>query len=439
VQHALTVRTARWCAGHSSPVVATWLAFILTAGLSGIGAAHWLAGPSAGGPDLTTSRWPLVALVLGVVLLVLISPTRTPVPTLFTGVVAVASVVLLGAVSTAVPISPLAGDVAVLLVISMSVHHVLFALWRHREALAAGYDAADTAQVVASTAGSAALVTGGTIVLATAVLVPIGGAALVPLATAVLVVVLIATVAALSLLPAMNGRLRHPTRRPPAPPASLTVSRLPRWVRIATVAASALALGGLAGYGLLRVLGPADPDGVPLLDTTEAVSVTTLLTVPAVAMLVAFRPVVVTLVTVLLNLVSVLAGLGVLAALADPVPGWAPMALVVVLFASTTPFHVYLLHQLRSEALTGMSPRNTIARASRRAWTASGGALVVTCGMWVIWGLTGHGDVRTFGLSTAAVLAVDATLIRLLLLPKLVVLSGRTSWWRRVREPRNGR
>src|SRR6185369_9810010 len=91
----------------------------------------------------------------------------------------------------------------------------------------------------------------------------------------------------------------------------------------------------------------------PLAADLDGCGVTTMLVVLGLATLVAYRRPVVALGTFLLNGVAVLAGLGLLALLVDPLPGWAPMVLVVVLLVPANHLQVYLLHRLRSETLAG--------------------------------------------------------------------------------------
>lgn len=428
---SLAVRASCWSAGHASAVIALWLVFVAVTELPGLTGGHRLGDGSAADPDVAANWWPVVAAPVAVLLTVPFSRLLLLVSALFTSVVTTASAALLDTVSESVAMSPLTGDAALLVVITVSVQHMLFAFCRRREALAGGNDAARAAQIVASTAGNAALVSGGGVAASLAALALAGSADLVPLATAVLVAVLVAALAALSLLPALNDRvLAAPNALPPQPPARWKVSDLPRFVRPVLIAAGVLTLGAAAVYGSLRVFSPGAPGRRPLAEDMDPSGVVTLLLVLGVATLVAYRRPVVALATFLLNGVAVLAGLGMLALLVDPLPGWAPMVLVVVLLVPANHLQVYLLHRLRSETLAGMSRRNTVAHACRRAWSASGGALLVTVVMWLVWGLTESGDVREFALATAVVLVIDTFVVRFYLLPRLAVLGGRANWWR---------
>ncbi len=407
------------------------------AALPGLAGGHRLGDGSLSDPDVAANWWPMVAAPIAVLMSAPLSRMLLLVSALFISVVTAASAAMLDAVSESVPMSPLTGTAALLIVITVAVQHMLFSLHRSREALASGNDASRAARIVASTAGSAALVAGGTLTASLTAVALAGTADLVPLATAVLVVVPVAAVAAVSLLPALHDRVLGSPRPPPALPSALKACHFPRFVRPTAIAVGVLTLGAAAGYGSLRVFSPACASCRPMAEDLDVRGVATLLVVLGVATFAAYRRPVVAVATFLLNGVAVLAGLGVLAVLVDPMPGWAPMVLVVALLVPANHLQVHLLHRLRSETLAGMSRRHTVAQASRRAWSAAGGALLVTVVLWLVWGLTERGDVREFALATAVVLVVDTTIVRFLLLPRLAVLGGRTNWWRPVKWPKD--
>ncbi|QKV80071.1 MMPL family transporter [Amycolatopsis sp. Hca4] len=436
---SLAVRASCWSAGHAGVVIGLWLVFVALAQLPGLSGGHRLGEGSLSDPDVAANWWPVVAAPVAVLLTVPFSRLLLLVSGLFTSVVTTASAALLDTVSESVTMAPRTGNAALLVVITVAVQHMLFTFCRRREALASGNDSARAARIVASTAGNAALVSGSGVAAALTAVALAGAADVLPLATAVLVAVLTATVAALSLLPALNDRvLTTPRELPPQPAARLKVSDLPRFVRPTAIAVGVGSLGAAAVYGAVRVFSPGCAACRPLAADLDAGGVTTMLVVLALATLVAYRRPVVALATFLLNGFAVLAGLGMLAVFVDPLPGWAPMVLVVVLLVPANHLQVYLLHRLRSETLAGMSRRNTVAHACRRAWSASGGALLVTVVMWLVWGMTESGDVREFALATAVILVADTLVVRFLLLPRLAVLGGRTNWWR-VRGPKNTR
>ncbi|MGV9364220.1 MMPL family transporter, partial [Amycolatopsis sp. NPDC003731] len=251
---SLAVRASCWSAGHAGAVIALWLVFVGLAQLPGLTGGHRLGDGSLSDPDVAANWWPVVAAPVAVLLSVPFSRLLLLVSALFTSVVTAASAAMLDTVSESVAMSPLTGNAALLVVITVSVQHMLFTFCRRREALAGGNDTSQAARIVASTAGNAALVSGSGVAAALAAVALAGSANLVPLATAVLVAVLVSTVAALSLLPALNDRVLTSPRE--LPPPRLSVGDLPRFVRPAAIALGLLSLGAAAVYGSLRVFSP---------------------------------------------------------------------------------------------------------------------------------------------------------------------------------------
>lgn len=442
----LIARVGRWCAVHSRRLIAIWLLVVALASLPCLRTDLQLTEiAEQAGLSAVPGQWTLLAMAVPVVLGVLVvlgSPLLMMVSVLFTGTVVATTAGTLVALSTTATLTPLAWTVALLVSALVAVDHVLFACRRHQEAVATGYDTADSAQVVALTAGSTAAVSGSAVALSMAGLALFGDKSLMAVAAATLVAVVISTGASLTLLPALLASVRGSRRQWAEPPVISYPSRLPKGARFATMATAFLAVGGAALFGLWQLVQRETcVNCEPLVDSATLVGLGLLPVAVAAVLLIAFRPVLVALYTAVLTALSVLAALGIVIITMTPVPDWAPMTLLVVLTASATDVHVYLLHQLRGAALQGMSPRNGAAHGMRLGTVAAGGALLVTSGMWLVWGLLTTGDMRAFCLTTAAVLAVDTLLIRLLVLPAAqVALGGRLNWWRRrVTPPAGGR
>ena len=157
-----------------------------------------------------------------------------------------------------------------------------------------------------------------------------------------------------------------------------------------------------------------------------------------------FRSVVLPLKAVLLNLLSIGAAYGVLVmvfqwgwggsliGLEGPVPvvSFIPMFLFAILFGLSMDYEVFLLSRVREEYLRTGDNRAAIVRG------ISGTARVITSAaliMVAVFGAFLFGpDVSTkmFGLGLATAILVDATLVRLVLVPATMTLLGRANWWR---------
>jgi RND superfamily putative drug exporter len=156
-----------------------------------------------------------------------------------------------------------------------------------------------------------------------------------------------------------------------------------------------------------------------------------------------FRSVLVPLKAVIMNLLSVGAAYGVVVAIfqwgwakdlfgigkAGPVEAWAPMMLFAIVFGLSMDYEVFLLSRMREEFLrTG---DNHIAVADGLAATArviTAAALIMVCvfGAFV---LGNDRQLKLFGLGMAVAVAVDATIVRMILVPATMELLGSRNWW----------
>ncbi|MGW4400019.1 MMPL family transporter [Amycolatopsis nivea] len=414
------LRLARWCAGHPGPVLCAWLLFLVAAASEGLAAATGSSAMPAGSVLG-------VGCLLTALLLVLVLRSLRLAAIAFGYLATVGA----GALGVLIAVAEGAGsfgswNLVLLPGITSAANHLLFAVRRQQEMPPGKHDASDTAQIVASTAGRTALVTGLAMLSAMTGLYLTGEPQVMRLAAAVILVVLVEAAAALTLLPVLLTRIALPVKR------SFQWHWLPRFVarlpatwryRSAAGLIGALACTAAAlGYVVYRYL---ESPTLPPLPLAMLIGLTSL------AVITAFRPVVVALTTAVLSVLSALFALTMLTCMAPPTPTWLPVALVAVLAAPTTDMHVCLLHHFRVEALTGMSPQHVLAEGLRRGTVAISSASVVSIGLFSALGIAGAGELSEFGWAAAAALAMDVLVIRLVLLPLLLSLAGPVRWWRR--------
>jgi RND superfamily putative drug exporter len=159
-------------------------------------------------------------------------------------------------------------------------------------------------------------------------------------------------------------------------------------------------------------------------------------------LMVEFRSLVVPVKAAVMNLLSVGAaygvvvavfqwgwGAGLLGAEPGPVESFAPIMLFAVLFGLSMDYEVFLLSRVREEYLrsgnTGASVRDGIA-ATARVITAAASVMVVVFSSFQ---LNDQRVVNLFGFGLAVAIAIDATLVRLVLVPAVMALLGRAAWW----------
>lgn len=198
----------------------------------------------------------------------------------------------------------------------------------------------------------------------------------------------------------------------------------------------AAALGGSADVGgaagLLADYDRATSQRLPLLVAVIAL-VTFLVLVPI------FRSLLLALIGVVLNLVTVGAAFGLLALLfqgANPPlggPGYvdsvAVTGMFTVIFGLSIDYQVFLIARMREGWVrTGDSEAAIRYGLDRTARVVTGAAAIMTA-VFFAFSVTDVANTRQFGVGLAAAVVLDATLVRLLLLPAAMRLGGRWTWW----------
>ena len=157
----------------------------------------------------------------------------------------------------------------------------------------------------------------------------------------------------------------------------------------------------------------------------------------------AFRSVFLPLKAVLLNLLSVGAAYGMLQLVfqrgigsgalgfrpEDGVAPWVPVMLFAFLFGLSMDYEVFLLSRIRERWLSTGDNRESVPygleKTGRLITSAAAIMVVAFSGM-----LIGHEvQLKEFGFGLVASIAVDATLIRMVLVPSIMELMGEWNWW----------
>ena len=160
-------------------------------------------------------------------------------------------------------------------------------------------------------------------------------------------------------------------------------------------------------------------------------------------LVVMFRSVTVAVKAALMNLLSISAAYGVLVAITQygwlghlfgfpekmPVTTWVPMFLFVILFGLSMDYEVFLLSRIReSYDATGDNAASVATGLARtaRVITAAAAIMVVVFLSFV---LGANVSVKQVGLGLAVAVLIDATVVRMVLVPAVMELLGPANWW----------
>ncbi len=106
-----------------------------------------------------------------------------------------------------------------------------------------------------------------------------------------------------------------------------------------------------------------------------------------------------------------------------------PPLVLAIVFGLSMDYEVFLLARIREHWLrTGDSTQAVAEGLAASAGTISSAALILVCVFAVFVG-TGLPIIKELGLGAAVAIGVDATLIRLILVPAAMALFGRWNWW----------
>jgi RND superfamily putative drug exporter len=159
--------------------------------------------------------------------------------------------------------------------------------------------------------------------------------------------------------------------------------------------------------------------------------------------MVMLRSLVLPLKAILMNLLSIGAAYGVLVAIFQW--GWldgflgfeklgaidtlTPPLVLAVVFGLSMDYEVFLLSRIKEHYDEHGDNQRAVAEGlASSAATISSAALIMTA-VFSVFALTGVPSIKQLGVGNAVAIALDATLVRLILVPAAMQLLGRWNWW----------
>ncbi len=162
-------------------------------------------------------------------------------------------------------------------------------------------------------------------------------------------------------------------------------------------------------------------------------------------MVAAFRSVLLGVLSTVLNLASVGVAFGVLAIVfqhgvgeglldfSSPgfVINWIPIFVLVVLVGLSMDYHVFVLSRIRELRDAGLPAREAVHRGIADTAGVITSAAAVMVSVFAIFATLSMMEMKMMGVGLAAAILIDATVIRLVVLPAALVLLGDRAWPRR--------
>jgi putative drug exporter of the RND superfamily len=162
-----------------------------------------------------------------------------------------------------------------------------------------------------------------------------------------------------------------------------------------------------------------------------------------VLLVLAFRTVVIPPQAAVMNILSIAAAYGVLTAIfqwgwlsgligledAVPIVAYVPLFMFAILFGLSMDYEVFLVSQIEEHVHAGEDNRGSVVGGlvtSARVITAAAAIMVFVFGSFV---LNGDPTVKQFGVGLAVAVILDATVVRCLLVPALMIVVGDHNWY----------
>jgi RND superfamily putative drug exporter len=160
-------------------------------------------------------------------------------------------------------------------------------------------------------------------------------------------------------------------------------------------------------------------------------------------LMVVFRSILVPLKAAIMNLLSIGAAYGVVVMIFQygwgkqlvgvgkegPIQAFLPMMMFAILFGLSMDYEVFLLSRIREEYLRSGNNGQAVAdglSATARVITA---AAAIMCTFFLSFVLDDNIVIKLFGIGFAVAIFIDATLIRMLIVPSTMELLGDANWW----------
>jgi RND superfamily putative drug exporter len=157
----------------------------------------------------------------------------------------------------------------------------------------------------------------------------------------------------------------------------------------------------------------------------------------------AFRSIVIALKAAVLNLLSIGASYGVIVAVFEwgwgdsliglhttlPIPAYVPMVVFAIVFGLSMDYEVFLLSRMHEAWMQTRDPHRSVAigiGSTARVITTAAAIMVVVFSSFV-----GNSDpvVKMLAIGMAVAVLIDASIVRMILVPSVMTLLGAHAWW----------
>jgi RND superfamily putative drug exporter len=200
------------------------------------------------------------------------------------------------------------------------------------------------------------------------------------------------------------------------------------------------------GQGMTAYVGGTTAGYIDLADQISGKLLQTIVTVVLLSfllLLLAFRSVVIPLTAGLMNLISIGAAFGVVTAVFEkgwgeqivgldhpvPIVSFVPLMMFAILFGLSMDYEVFLMTHIRERWAESKVNHTSVVQGLAHTGRVITSAALIMVSVFCAFIINGDPTVKQFGVGMAVAVAVDATIVRCLLVPAVMILLGKANWW----------
>jgi putative drug exporter of the RND superfamily len=230
------------------------------------------------------------------------------------------------------------------------------------------------------------------------------------------------------------------TVTPTAAPSAQATETLVRNLRDRTIPAAT------KGADMSADVGGSTAAYVDLADEISSrliITIGVVVALSVVLLLIAFRSILIPITAGLMNLVSIGAAFGVVTAVFEkgwgagiigldgevPIVSYVPLMMFAILFGLSMDYEVFLMTHIREAWLRLHDNKEAVVQGVAHTGRVITSAALIMVSVFFAFVINGDPTVKQFGVGMGVAVAVDATLVRCLLVPAVMVVLGRANWW----------
>ncbi|MER5463076.1 MMPL family transporter [Streptomyces sp. NPDC002668] len=203
------------------------------------------------------------------------------------------------------------------------------------------------------------------------------------------------------------------------------------------------AVNGTAAEGYVTGTTAAQVDFLDIVSSRLPLIIAVVVALAFLIILIVFRGLLVAVKAAVLNVLSIAASYGVVVAVFQwgwggpalgvsgkvPIESYVPMMMFAIVFGLSMDYEIFLLSRVHEAWLRTGDPKASVAHALEITARVITCAALIMVSVFAAFVVSDNVVVKMLGLGLAVSVLIDATVVRLLLVPAVMTLMGRAAWW----------